>query len=404
MAEELPGLAELKQEVIDRGLCTACGACAGTCPRQVIRMVIDDYESDDPEPRLVNSCVPCGICYAVCPGSAVPLPALDKWVFGRARDFRQEHLGIFRDCLRGHAGDTMLRASTSSGGVISALLTFALEESLIDAALVAGRDPEHPWRCRPMLATDASQVRQGVRSVMEIVPTLELLHWAVVDQKHSRVGIVGLPCHVHAVRKLQRHGKPKGLSKAVSFVLGLFCNSAKYFRGTEHLLKEYGNLQCLSDIAAMDSRGGEWPGSMIVMTRDGKMHHVATKGAYGSFLASGNYKRDRCLVCIDFTSELADVSVGDVFQRREENRRWGATLVRTEIGQRLVEGATSKGYLEMEAHDPQLIPASGYGWEASKHANVARLLERRRHGWPTPDFDCPLEIEPLPRQVASSTR
>jgi coenzyme F420 hydrogenase subunit beta len=134
------------------------------------------------------------------------------------------------------------------------------------------------------------------------------------------------------------------------------------------------------------------------------MHHVATKGAYGSFLASGNYKRDRCLVCIDFTSELADVSVGDVFQRREENPRWGAALVRTEIGQHLVEGATSKGYLEIKAHDPQLIPASGYGWEASKHANVARLLERRQHGWPTPDFDCPLEIEPLPRQVASSTQ
>ena len=163
MAEEKLDFVSLKDEVIDRGLCTACGACAGTCPRQAIRMVIDDYDIDDPEPRLVNSCVPCRVCHAVCPGSDIPLPALDESVFGRARDFRREHLGIFRDCLRARAADAMLHASTSSGGTISAILTYALEESIIDGALIAGRDPEHPWRCRPMLATDAFQVKATFR-------------------------------------------------------------------------------------------------------------------------------------------------------------------------------------------------------------------------------------------------
>jgi ferredoxin len=34
-----PGFEQLKKKVIDKGLCTACGTCAGVCPKHVLEMI-----------------------------------------------------------------------------------------------------------------------------------------------------------------------------------------------------------------------------------------------------------------------------------------------------------------------------------------------------------------------------
>lgn len=105
-------------------------------------------------------------------------------------------------------------------------------------------------------------------------------------------------------------------------------------------------------------------------------------------------------MCIDFSSELADVSCGDIFQEvGHTNRRLVATLPRTSVGEGLLAGARAKGYIELEPHDPALIPASGMGWEAKKHAGMYRLIQRKRYGWPTPDFQYPLKVTALPRTL-----
>ena len=39
------------------------------------------------------------------------------------------------------------------------------------------------------------------------------------------------------------------------------------------------------------------------------------------------------------------------------------------------------------------------GWEAKKHAGVYRLLERKKYGWPTPDYGYDISEVPLPRDI-----
>ena len=52
--------AVLKKEVIDAGLCSACGACVASCSENALEMVNE-------RPKLVGKCTACGVCVHQCP-------------------------------------------------------------------------------------------------------------------------------------------------------------------------------------------------------------------------------------------------------------------------------------------------------------------------------------------------
>ncbi|MDI7247542.1 MAG: Coenzyme F420 hydrogenase/dehydrogenase, beta subunit C-terminal domain [Bacillota bacterium] len=386
----------LRTEIIETGLCTGCGTCAGVCAPGAIRMA---YVNGDPEPELSGKCSSCGACYDVCPGKDVPMRDLDREFLGRERMPETEPVGVFKACYRAQAAAPDVRAYSSSGGAVSAILNAAFENNTIDAALIAVWDKGEPWKCVPFIATSPDDVARGARTAMIQVPVNEALREAVLSRKYRRVAVVGLPCHIHAIRKLQHRGQPRKIADSVALTIGLFCAAAYYWEGTRHLLVEFGNIENIEDIVAMDYRGGQWPGAFYALTRDGKIRFVAEKHDYTyHFLGASTYKRDRCLSCIDFTAELADISCGDILN--PGIKQSVATLTRTDVGERFVQQAVEAGHLAVAPHDAALIPASGLGWEAKKHAGMYRLIQRKRFGLPAPDFQYPPKVVPLVRQLS----
>ncbi len=118
----MTGFAKLDAEVIRVGLCTDCGHCAGICPDKSLVM---NYETERPELR--GKCRPdCELCYESCPGKDIPMPDLDRLVFGRQRGVGEELLGVSQAFLKGHATDAAIRSNGAGGGIVSALLTYAL--------------------------------------------------------------------------------------------------------------------------------------------------------------------------------------------------------------------------------------------------------------------------------------
>jgi coenzyme F420 hydrogenase subunit beta len=80
-----------------------------------------------------------------------------------------------------------------------------------------------------------------------------------------------------------------------------------------------------------------------------------------------------------------------------------AAIARTDMGQKLVQGAADAGYIECSPHDPAMVTSSGMGWESKKHANMLRLIERKRFGWPTPDYQYALGQDALKRKMTFPT-
>jgi coenzyme F420 hydrogenase subunit beta len=390
------GFAELKRDVIDRGLCTACGTCVGVCPVKVLDV---DYVEGEPEPRLTGRCTKCGLCLVACGGAFIPLADMDQWLFGRKSSFKHDPLGIYRSCLRGHATDPRLKITCTTGGGTTALINFALEKGIIDAAIVAGWDEEKPWRCISMLVTTPEEMGKATRFSPEMVSVNALLTTAVIEKGFRKIGVVGLPCHIHSLRKIQMAKQPPKIARAIKLTIGLFCAATYYFEGIKHLLSEFAGIDRLEEILAVDYRGGSWPGALTVTTKDRKIHHVLSKHEYTWHFLGPASKRDRCLMCPDFSARVADIALGDIFQKVTSDPNTNAILVRTRIGEEIVRGAVKAGVLTVEPHPPELIPKSGMGWESKEHANIHRMGCRKKVGWPVPDYQYDLDICPLPGKL-----
>ena len=96
-------------------------------------------------------------------------------------------------------------------------------------------------------------------------------------------------------------------------------------------------------------------------------------------------------MCCDWTAELADLSLGDIFDPRvpgvwRKVPDWNSFLVRNQAGADLLAGARRAGVLELSPLSEESFYGN-IGFELKKHAAIFNYLTRRERGWPAPIYD-----------------
>ncbi len=154
--------------VLNSGLCCGCGICAGICPQNAIEMVIDQIRGIYVPTIDIEKCKECGLCYEVCPGHAVNFEELNRGLFGRSPcDIL---LGNYENCYIGYAVDDDIRFNASSGGAVTALLAFALEQGIIDGAVVTRMSKERVLEPEPFIARTIEELVEASKSKYCPVP------------------------------------------------------------------------------------------------------------------------------------------------------------------------------------------------------------------------------------------
>jgi coenzyme F420 hydrogenase subunit beta len=308
----------LGKQVIEAGKCAQCGACVVSCPFGCL-----DYAKG--KPTLVKECKICGICSQTCPRYNWELPKTEKFVFGRERK-PDEEFGIYLRLAVAQATDERITKVKQDGGAATALLLYALEKGLIDSALVAGDNPEMPFYPIPKVATTTQDILDAAGTKYFCSPNVLALPEAR-KQKKTSSAFVGTPCQIHAIRNMQMAGL-KRLTGPVKFTIGLMCSECFVYDGLmeEHIHGKLG-------IAPSDIRKMNIKGKMIVTT---------DSGVTAIPLADvKQYVRKSCGVCDDFSSELADISVGGLGLDG-----WTFTIIRSEKGEELFANAEKAGYIK----------------------------------------------------------
>ena len=307
----------LASEVVMPERCVGCGACVVICPFGCL-------EYTEEKPRLVKECKLCGLCSKVCPRYKWSFAEAENFVFGRERK-PEEEFGIYRRLVVAQATDERILKVRQDGGVATALLLFALEKGLIDGAVVSGTEPERPFYPLPKLATTTEDLLAAAGTKYFCSPNLLPLT-DVLAQKKTNVALVGTPCKIHAVRSMQMAGMKKP-SAPLKFLIGLMCSECFTYEGLmeNHIRGKLGIS--LADIRKMNIKG-----KMLISTDAGVTPIPLAE--------IKQYARKSCSICEDFSSELADISVGGLGLDG-----WTFTIIRTEKGDELFSKAEKAGYI-----------------------------------------------------------
>lgn len=369
---------DLFSEVIDRGLCTACGTCVAVCPRNCLVM-----EGEEPSPgalraAAIENCNKCGMCYACCPGERVEMNGLEQRFLGTNKVVAQDLLGIYHSRYVAKSADSGIMMSGASGGTAASLQIYALEKGLIDGVIGVGYSKEKPWVPEAVISTTREEILGSQGSKYTHCSVNDALKEAV--KQKMRVAVVGLPCNIHGLRKIQAYLEGTPLARSIVFSIGLFCAENRFTRGAEHIITRRLGVP-LENVARISYREGAYPGAFTVWDKEGKTYSIPYPDQL-TFIWM--HTRPRCRICYDYTAELADISLGET-QHLDKKMAHNAALVRTEIGREIFEGARKEGYIVADDIEEKFI-FNHTGLERKKYANLIRIEWCREHGLPLSDY------------------
>jgi coenzyme F420 hydrogenase subunit beta len=324
---QLQAQKELKEQVIKNDLCTGCGACVHLCPY---------FEHYRDKTVILHECDGTdGRCYAYCPRTPVNLSALREKLFSPA-DWTVE-IGPVKGFFMTRARDKKIRDAAQHGGTVSALMTLALSEGIIDAAVLA--DQKENLLSESITTSDSNTIAPRGKSKFVVSPTVASFNDAAKGPS-KRIGLVTTPCQALALAKMRgfpKEGDEENAAK-LKLVIGLFCGWALSWEALKPLLdQKFGATRILK----VD----------IPPSKHHCMEVTTEKGIVEIPLSEVEKTvRKNCSYCFDMTCEFSDISVGSA--RSPEgwavDKGWNQVIVRSDTGQALLELARTRGILEFK--------------------------------------------------------
>jgi coenzyme F420 hydrogenase subunit beta len=310
----------LEKKIINPGFCTLCGACEAACPVSAIQL------SEEKVSRLYDCSKDldlCPICYEICPHSKALL--LRSLSCVADAPIKNEAVGYYRKIVLAQATDPKLREQSRGGAVVTSLLTYGIEKKVFDSAIVSQAELENPSKPKPTVALVPDDILSAIGSKFFPSSVARAYGRAVYGYGKTNIAFVGVPCHVLALRKM--NAWQHKISGNLKITIGLFCfGTFSLTPMLKHITEKY-KIK-LSDIKRMRLS------SKFVIETEKDVIRIPIPEIEKHILPS-------CRTCTDFTSELADLSVGSAYPLKD----WSTVIIRTKAGEDFFYNAVENGII-----------------------------------------------------------
>ncbi len=239
-------------------------------------------------------------------------------------------LGPYQEIITVKAVDNKILKKSQDGGIVSAILSYALEENIIDGTIVAapGKDP---WKPEPLIATTKKDIIKGAGTKYTMCPNVSLIKEATREYGLEKIGTIGTPCQVMGLRKMQAYPiGVRNVTNNIALILGIYCMENFPYESIKTFVEDSVGVS-LSQVTKLDIAKGK----LFVTHTEGE-GSIPLKQTHG-------FEQTGCNYCLDYVSELSDISCGSVGAKPG----WSTVIKRTQKGGDLIDKAIEDGVLEV---------------------------------------------------------
>ncbi len=217
------------------------------------------------------------------------------------------YLGKYTACVSARSTDREILKKSQDGGIATTLMVYALEQGIIDGAIVTGKG-DRPWEPKPFVAMSREDILKARGGTIYNIspPQISWLKEATRSYGLDRVGVTGVCCQMQAVRKAQLYPmNMRDVPEKIGLAIGLFCMENFSYKSMQTIVEDHA-AQSLGSVKKMEiTKGKFW-----VYTDRG---NVATVPPLKD---THKYEQPGCHVCLDYVSNLGDISTGSVGSRK----------------------------------------------------------------------------------------
>lgn len=275
-----------KKEI--RNSCLLCGNCYVVCPKHAISF-------DNKNEKVIvnkNLCINCGLCVKNCP--TVNSNKSQDLLFGNI-------LAVYA----GYSNDETIRYKSASGGVLTQILKYLIENNIVDKVLITDFESD-VLQANSYFSNDIIQIINACGSKYQIVNVNKSL--TTVFAKNLRYAYVGLPCHHKGLEKLMENNR--FLRERIIYKFSICCSHNCNIKILDYVAHYFKIKE--ADIKYIKYRGDGWPEYLCVTTQNDVKLKFPIK-IWNSLFSSFFYTPKQCLNCDDFCGETSDISFADAW-------------------------------------------------------------------------------------------
>ena len=363
------------KDIIDWHLCVGCGACYSVCPNKAI--VLNNIPDEGIRP-VVNEDLcekGCLDCLNVCPSYSVDASLNKDDFIDQSGD--ESLFGPVLEIWEGYANDEVIRYNASSGGALTALALFCLEQKGMRFVMHTGMNPKNPLQNKTVLSRNRNELLKYTGS--RYLTSSPCDSFSQLESDESPVVFIGKPCDTAAVTHT-RHFREK-LDNNLGLVLSFFCAGVPCQNGLTYLINKLNMDE--STVNMIQFRGPGWPGNFIIKNKTSE-NSLTYKD---SWHVLQKFRPLRCHLCPDGLGQMADISCGDAWHRYSEDNNPGHSiiLVRTKNGKKILNEACKAGYLVLTKSDTNSVKQA-QGLLKRKPEILGRIIARWIFLLPNPKF------------------
>lgn len=283
------------------------------------------------------------------------------------------------------SSDETVRIDASSGGTLTALACYLLEQKIVDGVIQARTDPHDPTKTIMQVSHTKKDVYRCMGS--RYTASASLLNILSVVEDESKYAVIAKPCDCRVLRTwISKNPKWKAV---FPFLLSFFCGGTPTVQANDRLLSKMNVSR--DQLKDFWYRGHGWPGKTTAIMLDGEKSEVDYETSWGKIL--GRDLQEICRFCWEGTGEAADISCGDGWYLKnggpsfEEGFGRNITFARTPAGVSLINMANRDGAIRIESvEDVACLDEMQPGQFMRKAAMFSFIAAMKLTGKRTPSY------------------